>query len=446
MRSKISKQFVINYMIMFLLIIGLAVTTILLQDAYFTSIEEKVSIDSEDMVRDYKARGLEYAFNSQPVQKGDYIEIIDDNYRVVESINSPNSKGHTYTHREFNEMIFSDDWGYYIEYIDDSDRFMLFYISEGNGYTGVLMFFMGVFIVMSSMAAVVYANVTSKKIIKPIRILVEGVGRIGKGDYDCDIEFNSSNELGILKDAINSMSKKIKQEISLREKSESNRKKLILNISHDVKTPLTNIIGYSQTLIDSNDTKGENAQRALEIINSNGVLANKLIQELFELSHIEMDEGPLKTEKADICELMRIKLIQYVNEFEEAGIEYSFDIPDGPIIVDINKIKFERAIDNLIQNSMKYNRSGFSIDVSMKAENSKVLISISDTGVGIPKEYHGIIFEPMVRVEDSRNREFGGSGLGLSITRHVIEKHGGSISLDSGYEKGCRFVIELEHL
>ena len=113
--------------------------------------------------------------------------------------------------------------------------------------------------------------------------------------------------------------------------------------------------------------------------------------------------------------------------------------------MDINSIKFERAIDNIIQNSMKYNKSGFAIDVSMKTEKSKVIIAISDTGVGIPKEYYGIIFEPMVRVENSRNREFGGSGLGLSITRHVIEKHGGSISLDSDYEEGCRFTIELDY-
>ncbi|KDR95513.1 Signal transduction histidine kinase [Peptoclostridium litorale DSM 5388] len=450
MGSKISRQFAINYMIMFLLIIALAVTTILLQDAYFTSIEEKASIDTDEMIRDYKSNGLEYAFNRQPVEKGDYIEVIDNDYKVLDSVNSPNSKGYVYTLREFNEMIFSQDYlGYhYVEYIDDSDRFMLLYMSEGRDYKGVLMFFIGVFIALSFMAAVVYANVTSKKIITPIGKLVEGVVLIGRGDYDFDIKFDSSNELEILKDSINSMSKKIKQEIGLREKSESNRKKLILNISHDVKTPLTNIIGYSQTLIDSNEIKEfncEDVQRALEIINSNGVLANKLIQELFELSHIEMDEGPIKTEKADICELMRIKLIQYVNEFEDNGIDYSFDIPDGPVILDVNKIKFERAIDNIIQNSMKYNKRDFSIDVSMKSENSKVIIAISDTGVGIPKEYNSIIFEPMVRVENSRNREFGGSGLGLSITRHIIEKHGGTISLDSAYESGCRFVIEIDH-
>jgi len=442
--QKISTQFFVNYLIIFFLILTLVLTTFLLHNTYTSIVENDLIIDVDKLIDDFYNYDLKTAAKNQKFTSDDYIEVVNEDYEIIDIYNSPKNIGYKYTHKELNKQVYSNNYyEYYLFYIEDTDNFILLHMNPIEQYTEVILLFIVFFIVVFFVSLIVYAKVSSEKIVIPIKKLVNGIEKISKGDYDSKIEFNATNELDLLKNSINQMSVKIKNEINLREKSEDNRKKLILNISHDVKTPLTNIIGYSQTLINEKDLSMDDLQSSIKIINTNGLLANKLINELFELSKLEMNEEMFSTENTDICELLRKKLIEYVSEFEDKNITYNFNIPSENITLNLNVIKFERAIDNLIQNSIKYNGSNFDINITLEKNMDKITIIIEDTGIGIPKEYHDSIFEPMVRVESSRNRALGGTGLGLSITKHIIKKHGGNITLDPSYLDGCRFIITL---
>lgn len=442
--QKISTQFFINYLIIFFLILTLVVTTFLLHNAYTSVLQNDFFIDIDKLIEDYSVYDLKTAAKNQNFTSEDYIEVINEDYEIIDTYNSPKNVGFTYTHKKLNSQIYSDDYyEYYVFYIDGTDNFTLLHMSPINSYTEVILLFIVFFIVLFFVSLIVYAKVSSQKIVIPIKKLVNGIEKISIGDYNSKIEFNATNELDILKNSINEMSNKIKSEINLRQKSEDNRKKLILNISHDVKTPLTNIIGYSQTLLKGKNLSLDDVKSSIKIINTNGLLANKLINELFELSKFEMNNEILPIKSTDICELLRRKLIQYISEFEDKNINYNFNIPNENISLNLNVIQFERSIDNLIQNSIKYNGSNFDINITLKKAMDVITIIIEDTGIGIPKEYHNTIFEPMVRVESSRNRTLGGTGLGLSITKHIIQRHGGTITLDPNYLDGCRFIITL---
>jgi signal transduction histidine kinase len=122
---------------------------------------------------------------------------------------------------------------------------------------------------------------------------------------------------------------------------------------------------------------------------------------------------------------------------------YTFEIPEFPIWCLIHEKRIERAIGNIITNSIKYSGKNTTLYLEMKVSKNNAVIIIQDTGIGIPKEFVPVIFEPFVRADLSRNTKSGGTGLGLAITKKIMEKHEGQIYLDSNYKNGCRFVISL---
>ena len=286
-----------------------------------------------------------------------------------------------------------------------------------------------------------FSRISAKMIVKPIKVLVDGVDKISMGDYSSRIYLRSQNELGILKDSINTMAETIDNEISFREKIEENKKRLILDISHDLKTPLTNIQGYSESLTLSQDLSSETKQ-LLSIIISNSKKANKLLNDLVDLSHLDAMENP-SFSKINICEFTRELLIDYIPEFESKGIELEVDIPDEIILLNINEQKLTRAISNIINNAIKYVKISPKLKLCIYKKANSVFLSITDNGNGIPIYYVDEIFEPFVRLDSSRNSKTGGAGLGLSISKAIIELHKGKLFIDKTYRDGARFIMEF---
>ncbi|MBF8981947.1 HAMP domain-containing histidine kinase [Lutibacter sp. B2] len=439
----ISTQFLINYSFLFVLLLIIIGLTFIANYIYVNSMYETSEIDLQHTYNNIDHYGIKKAFELDLLPSDSYLEYLDSSLRVLSSYNSSHNIEYKYNQKEFNEIILSDPCGFTVYYPDNKNSFLLMYLPPEKNFIGIFIFNASFFIICLIIAIILYAKVTSIKIVQPINHLLKGVDIIRKGDYNNKIEFESKNELDLLKDSINQMTSKIKEEISLREKSEKNQKRLILDISHDLKTPLTNIFGYAQTLESDNNLSSEQVKKYLNIIISNSNRANNLIQDLFELSQIESEQNVLLMKEKNICEFIRRILISYVPELEEHKMEYLFKIPENPILCPIDHQKLERAIINIIINSINYSGKNTTFYLEVKESDNKAIIIIQDNGIGISEDFAPIIFEPFVRADLSRNTKSGGTGLGLAISNKIIEKHGGDIKLDFEYKDGCRFIISL---
>ncbi len=435
--SKISKHLLKGYILILCMILALILSVYGMYIGYTNSLLDQSSIDMDQLINDYEEFGMKSITNHISNEK-DYLIITDKYYNIIDSYNiSP----------ELNDSFFdiqmSDELNQYDAYyvFEDYNGELVYhlYLSPLEEQFNMLFIFLSIAILIFIIFSFFYAKLTSKKIIEPINELIQGAKAIGKGDYSYQIKYNTDNELDYIRDEINQMSNQLQEETNRRINLENERNQLIMNLSHDIKTPLTNVIGYSQTLMDR--PLDENTKKSIETIYTYGLNAAALTEELFDYSKI--NTHTFTKEILDIVELTRLKLAEYIHQFETLNIDYEFILPEYAINLSLNKLMYYRVLDNLIQNAIKYNQKDFSLSVFITDTTDKCTVIIEDNGIGIPPSYHESIFNPLTRVENSRNRELGGTGLGLSIVKQIVLKHQGKVSLDSHYDEGCRFIIEL---
>ena len=288
----------------------------------------------------------------------------------------------------------------------------------------------------------VLAQKTSNNFIMPIRKMIKGVTEIANGNYNIRLGNNSINEFIELSQGFNKMAETIQKEQNEKRKLEKVREDLILDISHDLKNPLSSILGYSETLLQDSNISEDERNKYLNIINQNSYRANKLINDLFEFSLYENCNYKLDLKKTDICELLRRIIASYIHEFEYKGFEYEFDILEEECYVMIDELKFSRAINNILDNKVKYNSRGNKIFIKTYVKNDNFYIILGDDGNTIPEELKEKVFNPFVRADKSRNSKTGGTGLGLSITKKIINKHNGDIKIIAS-DCGTNFEINI---
>ena len=286
----------------------------------------------------------------------------------------------------------------------------------------------------------IFARWTSRKFVKPIKILNSGMESITAGAYGQQVNLKSNNEFGELTEGFNLMSKTIKDEKEENYRLQQERNKLILHISHDLKNPLAAILGYSEILTGENNLTEEEKAEYLKIISKNSKRSNKIITDLFEFSLLGSADYNLNLRKLDVNELLREILADYIPELEAKEFKYDFNISEEEYILDIDNVKFTRAISNLIDNAIKYNGRNTTLFVSSMICEDKVKIIIKDNGKGIDKDVREKIFDVFVREDKARNSSTGGTGLGLAITKAIIEKHSGDIYLVDS-DKGTEYCI-----
>ncbi len=458
-KHKIANSLLRNYIFLaltmiFLIIITSFIVSIFAFALYFNTPSSFSVTDASSLMNDDYTK-IDYATIEN---LGGYADVLDKNNNIIYSQgNSPNDKS-KYTIEDFNKIILSssfevveDGYIYRSAYNKDKDFLLVVAIPENYDTTipkhkltpkifGVISAFCGLLIL--ALFFIIYSRLSSRNFVKPLSALTEGAKIFAKGDYSARINISSNNEFGELRDAFNTMAEKIQKETTLREESEEARRRLILDISHDLKNPLSSILGYSNLLL-SEEVTPEESSKYLEIINNNSERANELIQDLFDFSKLQSTDFKLTLEDTDICEFLREAIAFYIPEIEEKEFLYDFDIDDDSFFIPMDKKHLWRALSNLINNSLKYNPKGTFIKISGNKINHSFKIVIEDTGIGIPKDLQTEIFHPFVRVDDSRNSKSGGSGLGLAIAKNIIEKHGGIIELLSEKDLGCKFIIFL---
>lgn len=215
--------------------------------------------------------------------------------------------------------------------------------------------------------------------------------------------------------------------VAARKEFEKRRNLMLSDIAHDLRTPITTVAGYSKALSDGMVSE-DKRQEYLDAIQTKSVRMNDLIQLLFDYVKLDSEGFSLNKQLVDICELVReCGALQY-SDVEEAGMELEADIPEEQLMLTADKIQLSRVITNLITNAIKHNEKGDRIGLFVERQEDRILVMVADTGRRIPDEKAGHLFEPFSMGDESRNSR-GGSGLGLSIAKKIVEMHGYTIKL-----------------
>ncbi len=227
------------------------------------------------------------------------------------------------------------------------------------------------------------------------------------------------------------------------ERLERVRRDFVANVSHELRTPLTAIRGYAETLLEGALEDPEYNRRFVEIIKAHAERLNNISSDLLTLSDLESGRLPAEAEHIGIREPLEAAVHTLESEARSRGVTISVDgIEDAQVAADRGRL--EQALINLLDNAIKFNHRGGEVHVKAGPTNEgAVRIAIADTGIGIPSEDHSRIFERFYRVDKARSREMGGTGLGLSIVNHIVERSGGSVSVESSLGKGSTFTILL---
>ena len=302
----------------------------------------------------------------------------------------------------------------------------------------------GIIIPIFAITNALLSYFVSRSIIKPIRGLNEAARKIREGNLDFQIEPDRKDEIGQLAQNFELMRQSLKESSEIQQKYEQNRKELIANISHDLKTPMTSIKGYVEGIQDGIANTPEKMDKYIETIHTKTLHMDHLIDELFLYSKLDLKRVPFHFEEVNIHHYLldRIEELQFDLDNIQVMITYENVSKQDDMVVMMEREQFKRVFTNIIQNSLKYmDKSEKNISIKLIEEYEKVIIVCTDNGKGIPEEVSPFIFDQFYRVDQSRNAMSGGSGLGLAIVKRIIEEHGGQVWAES--EEGVYTSIYL---
>lgn len=227
-------------------------------------------------------------------------------------------------------------------------------------------------------------------------------------------------------------------------KLENIRRDFVANVSHELKTPITSIRGFVETLLDGAIDNPDEAKRFLNIIVKQADRLNSIVDDLLTLSRIEkeFDRQEIELKQMHLWEVLQSAVQACELSAKTKGIQIELN-GDKQIVAEINKRQLEQAVINLIDNAIKYSGANSQVQVSALSQNGQIKIAILDHGSGIEKRHLPRIFERFYRVDKARSREVGGTGLGLAIVKHIAIAHGGSVGVESTPGKGSTFTIYL---
>jgi signal transduction histidine kinase len=265
--------------------------------------------------------------------------------------------------------------------------------------------------------------------------VLDALKRISKGDFNVYLELNSGkrNQFTSLVDHINHMAKQLKQ-------LEEMRQEFISNVSHEIQSPLTSIMGFARAL-QLNQLSGEERSHYLSIIETESRRLSKLSDNLMKLTSLETKHHPFERHSYRLDQQIRMIILACEPHWTEKELELDVSLEKVDITADEDLMS--QVWTNLIHNSIKFTPKLGTIRVHLHQVDGKTVVKITDTGIGISKKDQVHIFERFYKADKARDRSKGGSGLGLSIVKKIIEMHDGTILVDSEEGKGTTFTITL---
>lgn len=233
-------------------------------------------------------------------------------------------------------------------------------------------------------------------------------------------------------------------DISDLKRVETMRRDFVANVSHELRTPVAVIKGYAETLLDGAlEESAERSRRFVEVIVSHAERLTNLINDILTLSKLESRDAALTLHPLDLCGTITKAQMLMEDHARAKGIRLKTACPDGTPKILADQGQLEQVLLNLLDNAIKYTPDGGDVSITVATAGGRVRVEVSDTGMGIPSKDLPRIFERFYRVDEGRSREQGGTGLGLSIVKHIIQLHGGEISVASEAGKGSTFTVLL---
>ena len=291
--------------------------------------------------------------------------------------------------------------------------------------------------------AVIISLVISKTLIAPIQGMTKAAEAMADGDFSRKIPVESADEIGVLAKTFNDMALQIETMLEELKRVETLRREFVANVSHELRTPLTNIRSYAETISEDKDIPPEMEDEFLRIIINQSDRMTKIVQDLLELSRHDSGASVLAIEEFSIEQAVRDVYAAIALEARKRkhvlNLELEWKLPN----IKGDRAKIEQVLMNIIANALKYTPDGGTIAIYSGKTGDDVWVKIEDTGVGIPAEDLGRVFDRFYRVDKARSRESGGTGLGLSIAREIVTRHGGDITIESTPGVGTAVTMRL---
>ncbi|OMG00870.1 ATP-binding protein [Paenibacillus sp. FSL R7-0337] len=270
---------------------------------------------------------------------------------------------------------------------------------------------------------------------RPLLMMQQATRKIAAGDLETRLDMKSKDELGSLAHAINDLAADL-------QRYRDTRQEFLANISHELRTPITYLEGYTQVLRQELYETAEEKDKYLEIIHDEALRLRHLVEDLFDLAKMEEGKINLQLDGVNLSDLTQQVVRKAELKSTEKGLSLKYNETGTMRKLLADKKRMEQIILNLLENAVRYTEKG-EINVSLTYTSSAVLLVVEDSGIGIPEEEIPYIFERFYRVEKSRSRQYGGTGLGLSIVKKLVELQGGQIIVTSQADQGTRFEIQF---
>ncbi len=280
---------------------------------------------------------------------------------------------------------------------------------------------------------VLLVTILSRRILSPVRALTGAAGRLGMGNLEERVSVSSSDEVGQLGRTFNTMADRL-------QRAERQRVRLMSDVAHELRTPLTNVRGYLEAMRDGVLTP---TPAAIEVAHQQAMHLGRLVEDLGLIAQADAGALSLDFQEESMVELVGMSVEAFRPAAEGKGVALRLEAASEMPMASVDRTRIAQTLGNLLDNAVRHTPEGGEVSVLVEAAGESVRVSVSDTGEGMPEEERGRIFDRFYRVDPSRSRATGGTGLGLTIARQLVEAHGGSIWAERRPEGGSRFVFEV---
>ncbi|HBD00315.1 MAG TPA: two-component sensor histidine kinase [Lachnoclostridium sp.] len=286
--------------------------------------------------------------------------------------------------------------------------------------------------ILSSACSVVVGCLLARRISRPVSKTAYIAKQISKGNYDIRFEPGTRiRELDDLADAINHLSDALKSQEKL-------RKQMTADVAHELRTPLTALSSHLEAMIEGLwDATPERLKSCHEEVKRLGTL----VEDLGQLAKIEGENLVLNKSRMDLFEIVHTVSDTMKGEISKKNL--SLSIEGSPVFAEADKNRFSQVVANLLSNAVKYTPEGGAIGIEVYETDRLGIVKVTDTGIGIPETELPLIFERFYRTDKSRNRKFGGAGIGLAIVKSIVNAHGGTVTVESIKEQGSCFTVSI---
>ncbi|MDD3402261.1 MAG: HAMP domain-containing sensor histidine kinase [Hespellia sp.] len=397
---------------------------------------------------------------------GGWIEKLDSDYRVQDVYGQKQDQPEVYTQEQIYEYLITDNIvetdssastyrgfmrtvkkdGETVYYLVKMPRDVMtlthtYNVGNHGRWEKLIGSFILLFLLFFAANCFLMSSYLSRRIRKPLKAITEGMEQVIEHGVDqVRIDFKAQREFDEIRDNFNTMTARLEEEKREKRVNEMKKDRMLLELSHDIKTPVATIKSYANAL-EEGLVEREKLEECYRIIDQKAERVDVLVNEMFLLLKLDNPSYTFDKKEMDLCELMRSLCAFYYEEMERQGIEMHIDIPENAICAEIDRKEFARVIENLLENIVKYNQDGQGAWITVSEKAGKAKIIVLDDGQAIAEELIPILFDPFVRGDEARTSK-GGTGLGLAIARKIVRKLDGDFTYCYAEGKN-QFTIQL---